>query len=279
MNSTFKTKKFSVILFLIISFYFSKSFASFELKGYGARSRAMGQAYVGLANTPDALFLNCSGTSQIFSPSFSFFITRPFGLKELTYFSFAGVLPTSIGNLATAISEFGNEIYQEQSIVLNYSRLLNETISLGLNLHYMKLHIKGYGSDFSLGLDFGFLVKLNSKLNWGFFTTNINRAGLGQSNDKLPQTFVTGVSFIPLDNLTINFDLYEELSFPLELRGGVEYVIFDKLALRSGFITETGEFCFGLGFISNKFSCDYAVNTHPDLGLTHQFSLQIVLKK
>jgi len=239
----------------------------------------MGLAYVGMSNTPDALCLNCSGTSQIHTPSFSFFITRPFGLKELTYFSFAAVLPTSIGSFATGISEFGNKIYQEQSIVFNYSRSLNKSISLGLNFHYMKLHIKGYGSDFSLGLDFGFLVKLNSKLNWGFFTTNINRAEIGKSNEKLPQTFVTGVSLNTLNNLTINFDLYEELPFPLELRGGIEYIVFDKLALRTGFITETAEFCFGLGFISNRFSCDYAVNTHPDLGLTHQFSLQIVLKR
>ena len=276
MNSA---KKFSFILFLIISLPTQKSFASFELKGSGARARSMGLAYVGLANTPDALSLNCSGTSQIHVPSFSFFITRPFGLKELTYFSFVGVLPTSIGTFAAGINEFGNEIYQEQATVLNYSRSLNETISLGFNFQYMKLHIKGYGSDFSLGLDFGFLIKLNSKLNWGFFTTNINRVTLGESNDQLPQTFVTGVSYNPLKNLTLNFDLYEELPFPIELRGGIEYLIFNKLALRTGFITETEEFCFGLGFISNKFNCDYAVNTHPDLGLTHQFSLQLALKK
>jgi len=279
MNSTYKTKTIPLVFFFIVFFHFTKSYASFELKGTGARAKSMGLAYVGLADTPDAQFLNCSGTSQISAPSFSFFISRPFGIKELTYFSFAGVIPTTIGSFATAISEFGNEIYQEQSVLLNYSRPLNETISLGLNLHYMKLQIRGYGSDFSLGLDFGFLVKLNSKLNWGFFTSNINRAGLGESKNILPQTFVTGISCIPLDGLRINFDLYEELPFPLELRCGIEYVLFNKIALRSGFITETGEFCFGLGFISNKINCDYAVSTHPDLGLTHQFSLQISLKK
>ncbi len=279
ISPAFNFKKCYLFPIFFLLFSLSKSYASFELKGYGARARGMGQAYVGLANTPDAVFLNCSGTRQINAPAFSLFYTRPFGLKELSYFSFTGVLPSSFGNLATAISIFGNEIYQEQSILLNFSRSLTDNIFYGFNAHYLKLQISGYGSDFCFGFDFGFLIKINSKLNWGFFTTNINRATMGKSNEHLPQTFVSGISVNPMDNLIINFDLYEELPFPLEIRAGVEYLLFNKIALRSGFISETSEFCFGVGFVLNKFRCDYAVNTHPDLGLTHQFSFQIGDKK
>jgi len=143
----------------------------------------------------------------------------------------------------------------------------------------MKLQIMDYGSDFSLAVDLGLLIKINTKLSWGFFTSNINRATLSSSKELLPQSFVTGVCGQPLDNLTVTFDLYEELPFPLEIRGGVEYVSFRRLAVRCGFISETSAFCFGLGFIFPRYNFDYAINTHPDLGLTHQFSLQIRLNK
>ena len=267
----------NVLLFIIFAQFFCTSSlnASFEFKGCGARARGMGLAFAGLANSPDAVFLNCSGTKQLSSPAFSFFYTKPFGMKELAYYSFASALPFSFGNIATAVSSFGNEIYQEQSMLLNFSRSLTNNIYYGFNAHYMKLQIRGYGSDYSFGFDFGFLVRITPKLNWGFFTTNITRSTVGESDDQLPQTFVSGLSAEPINNFIVNVDLYEELPFPVELRVGTEYLIFNKIALRSGFITGTSEFCFGLGFVLNKFSCDYAVNTHPDLGLTHQFSFQI----
>jgi hypothetical protein len=200
-------------------------------------------------------------------------------LKELSHYSFAGILPTSLGNFAMGLSQFGNKSYQEQSIIFNYSRASTTKFFYGANLHYMKLQIEDYGSDFSFGIDLGLLIKINSKISWGFFATNINRASIGNSRELLPQTFVAGICVRPLDNLTINFDWYEELPFPLELRGGVEYIFLKKIAVRSGFISTTSEFCFGLGFIFSRFNCDYALNTHPDLGLTHQFSLQLGLNK
>jgi len=275
ISPTSKISKYILFLFFSLLYFSNHSYASFELKGYGARARGMGQAYAGLANTPDAIFLNCSGTHQINSLCFSFNYTKPFGIKELSYYSFAGVVPFSFGNLAAGISSFGNEIYRENSILINFSRSLTDNISYGVNAHYMKLQISGYGSDFSFGIDLGFMVQINSKLNWGFFTTNINRANISESKEHLPQTFVSGICFKPLNNLIINLDLYKDLPFPLEIRGGFEYLLFNKIALRSGFISETSEFCFGLGFNFKKFCVDYAVITHPYLGLTHQFSFQI----
>ena len=265
-----------ILLFLFLYLFpYKPGYSSFEITGYGARARGMGRAYVGLADTPDAIFLNCSGISQLKSPGFCFFYTRPFGMKELSYFSLAGVVPTSIGDFATGISSFGNEIYQEQTFLLTFSRSLKQTFFYGANLRYMKLQIQGYGSDFCYGLDLGFLVKISQNFNWGFFTTNINRSSLAESKDYLPQSFITGMSVTPLNNIILNIDLYKELPFPLEIRVGFEYLLLNKIALRAGFTSEPAQFCYGLGFVFKHFGCDYAVNTHTDLGLTHQFSFLI----
>ncbi|UCE06875.1 MAG: hypothetical protein JSW07_02210 [bacterium] len=252
--------------------------ASFELKGSSARIQAMGQAYVGLANTPDAIFINCSGLAQLTKTSFSAFYTRPFGMKELSYGSLATIVPTSIAAFAAGLTSFENELYREQSLILSVNRSMKQKFYYGFNLHYMKLQISGYGSDFSLGLDMGFLIKITPKLNWGFFATNLNRASMGQNQDYLPQTFSTGLSIFPINALTLNVDIFKDSLFPLELRCGIEYLLFHRFALRSGFSTEPAQFCAGFGFLFSHFEVDYAVTSHQSLGLTHHFSVQVKLR-
>jgi hypothetical protein len=270
----------SMKLVWFISFlglFASDLYASFELRGSSSRIHAMGQAYVGLANTPDAIFLNCSGLAQITRPSLSAFYSRPYGIKELNYGSLAIVTPTKIGAFATGMIFFGNEIYQEQSILFSYNRSIRQRFYYGFNLHYMKLQISGYGSDFSLGIDFGFLMNITPRLNWGFFTTNLNRASPGRSGENMPQTFQTGISFIPVDHFILNLDIYKDSLFPLDLRGGFEYTLLQRIAFRSGFSTEPAQFCAGIGFLFSRFIVDYAITTHQSLGLSHHLSLQLQL--
>lgn len=253
-------------------------YAGFELKGSSARIQAMGQAYVGLANTPDAIFVNCSGLAQLNGASFSVFYTRPFGMKELNYGSLAAIVPTAIGNFATAVISFGNEIYHEQSFIFSISRSTNQNFYYGFNLHYMKLQIAGYGSDFCYGVDLGFLFKIAPKLSWGFFATNLNRASMGKISENLPQTFCTGISLLPIDNLILNLDLFKDSIFPIDFRCGIEYVLFQRIAFRSGFSTAPAQFCAGFGFLFSHFEVDYSVTTHQSLGSTHHLSLQLQLK-
>lgn len=267
-----------LLLFIIFVLLHSPLLASFELNGNSARARAMGQAYIGLANTPDAIFINCAGLAQINHPSVSLYFTKPFGLKELLQGACSASFPTILGNFSTGANYFGNEIYQEQSLLLSFSRSMRQKFSWGINLHYMKLQIAKYGSDFSLGIDVGFLTKITQKFQWGFFATNINRATYKNCSEPLPQTFAAGISILPLEDLIINFDVFKDTAFPLVLRMGLEYFLFQRIAFRAGFSDEPTEFCFGFGLPFSYFALDYAVTSHIDLGLTHYFSIQFYPK-
>lgn len=273
----FKTKKIFLLLLNTLLLIQTRAYTSFELRGSGARIHAMGQAYVGLSNTPDAIFINCSGLAQIPYPSLSASYTRPFGLKELTIGSVTTVIPTALGNLAMGFTNFGSDIYREQSLTTSFNRSVKGKFYYGFNLHYMKLQISNYGSDFCFELDLGFLMKILPNLSWGFMATNLNRATLGQAGDNLPQTFNTGLSIYPINNLTLNLDMFKDSMFPLELRCGIEYLLFNRVAIRSGFSTEPSRFCAGFGFLFSHLEIDYAITTHKDLGLTHYFSLQLLL--
>jgi len=256
----------------------SPTSASFELKGSSARAQAMGLAYVGLANTPDAIFLNSSGLAQLNGIACSIYYTRPYGLRELSYGSIAATAHTPVAKIAVGAIQFGNELYGEQSLLFAISRSLRHNLFYGANLHYMKLHIAGYGSDFSFAVDAGFLMKLSERLTWGFFATNINRASIGQIKDQLPQTVSFGMSFSPHDDLILNFDIFKDVAFPMELRVGAEYLILRRLALRSGIINEPPQFAFGFGFFFPGARVDYALTTHQSLGMSHHLSLQLQVK-
>lgn len=272
-------KRSFISLWLMLLFFASDAHPAFELSGAGSRIRAMGFAYAGLANTPDAVYLNSSGLAAIAVPVFSASYFSPFGIKELTHVSLAAVFPVAIGNLGVSISRFGNDLYSEQTALLSYSRKLSENFYFGTNIHYHKLQIKGYGSDFCVGIDAGILYKFSATVNWGFFTTNINRPKFGSADDYLPQFFISGVHLKPTENININIDLFKEIAFPVELRAGIEYILARKIAFRCGFATEPAQFCAGLGFIFQHVNCDYAMSTHLDLGLTHQFSISFRLTK
>lgn len=274
-----KLAKFLLVFLILIILLYDHVDASFELKGSSARIHAMGQAYVGLANTPEAIFINCSGLAQLRKSAFSVFYTRPFGMKELNYVSFAAIFPTQIGIFATGITSFGNEIYHEQSLLISMNRAMKQKLYYGFNLHYMKLQINNYGSDFSLKVDAGFLLKIVPNLNWGFFVTNINRASLGRTSENLPQTFSSGISIFPANDLILNIDIYKDSMYPLEFRCGIEYELFNRIALRSGFSTAPSQFCVGFGLLFSYFDVNYAVTTHQSLGLTHHFSLHVMFKQ
>ncbi|MDZ7262935.1 MAG: helix-hairpin-helix domain-containing protein [candidate division KSB1 bacterium] len=260
-------------------FFAEASFASFEVNGCAARYYALGKAYVGLANTPDAIFSNCSGLAQSNGPSLALFYTHLFGMKELTCSSFAAAFPTRLGYFGAGMINFGNESYHEQSFLLSYNQSIGSKFFCGLNLHYMKLQIDRYGSDFSTSLDLGWLLKITSEFRWGFFASNITRSNMGSNSEPLPQTFTMGFSYQPTDPIIFNLDLFKETTFPLELRAGGEYYLFQRIALRSGFSTAPAQFSAGVGLLVSMVEIDYAIATHADLGLTHYFSVQFPVKK
>lgn len=276
---TFASRKQTYVLVQCFLLLFSSTVdASFELKGSSARVQGLGLAYVGLANTPEAIFINSSGLAQLKGFASSIYYTRPFGIKELNYGSIVATMSTPLANVALGCLNFGNELYNELSFILAFARHYRNNFFYGINLHYMKLQIAGYGSDFSFAFDGGFLAKLNDHLGWGFFATNITRTRIGNSKDQLPQTICSGFSYAPCHDLVLNIDIFKDVNFPIELRLGIEYRLLNRLALRTGIVSEPTQFACGIGFFFSRFTVDYAMTTHQILGLSHHVSLQLQTK-
>ncbi len=145
--------------------------------GIGARSLGMGGAFVAIADSPDALFWNPAGTSQLPARELSSMHTDLFGMG-VNYDWFGIVQP--IGNLnfglgysgLDASGAFGSFPYKEKSYLFNCSGIkfiAGQRISWGVNGKYNSL--KGgsetvNSSQRGFGLDLGLLWQRDS-LNVG----------------------------------------------------------------------------------------------------------------
>lgn len=243
----------------------------------GARSLAMGGTYVALANSADAVFLNAGGLSQLTGTHLSVFYQKPFGLPDVDF----GTVTTSFRLLNYRVGvgflALGNSIYSESAVALAFSHQLAGRIHYGFSVKYQTKSIKTYGSDASLGVSVGFVVPLSTPLKLGFQADNINRPGLGQTGERLPQTIKSGIAFTPDSAITLSLEVYKDVRFDGEVRFGIEWTPVDVLSLRAGTANNPDRFSAGFGVKVNKFKIDYAFFTHNDLGLTQQASFSVHL--
>lgn len=276
MVKKFRFEAFQIWIWLFI--FCPNTYAGLEDLPIGARSLAMGGTYVALANTADAVFLNPGGLSQIVGFEFSLFYQKPFGLPDLHFGTLAMHLPFRSHHFGLGVSTFGNEIYAERMFIFSYSHRFQK-LHLGVALRYQSVEISNYGAAGTPGFDLGLVAPLSGRMQWGFFASNLNRPAIGDTKERLPQSFVTGISIRPNSLLILNVEVFKDVRFPQEVRFGAEIKALQPLAFRVGTADNPSRFSAGFGLRISKFNIDYAFFTHNDLGLTHQMSFSIAFGK
>ena len=260
-----------LFVFLIVR---GAMFAAFEPRDIGARAGGVGGAFVGAMKDVWSALRNPSALSQLRTQELSLFYSpAPFGMRELNFGGFVYVNPTTVGIFGISVSGFGFELYKETTVSLSYSNAVHRTVALGFTLRYHRLDIERYGSAVALGLDTGILIRPSEKLHVGFVVRNLNAPTIGLARERLPQTYSTGISYVPVDRLIILVDLEKDVRLPVTVKAGLEYRPLEFLAIRSGLATVPSKGTAGIGIQHSRFALDYALQTHPELGLTHQFSI------
>jgi hypothetical protein len=83
-----------------------------------------------------------------------------------------------------------------------------------------------------------------------------------------------GVSLFPVEHIRLICDVYKDVRFPVDFRCGVEFSPSEILTFRVGCAVQPVKLAAGLGATFHYFRFDYALATHPELGLSHLLSLQ-----
>ncbi len=103
----------------------------------------------------------------------------------------------------------------------------------------------------------------------------------------MPLEFVFGISFDAFDlcggsetqKLNLSFDAMHYRSHPETINIGVEYVLLDLLALRSGYRSNTEENAFSFGFGLKRYgvAVDYAYTPFGLFDNVQRFTIRLAL--
>lgn len=245
--------------------------------GMGARSAGLGGASLTLGDQW-SLFNNIGGLAAYEEKAVFTSLKNKYGITEFTSVAIGAAYPIAGGVAGLGAFRFGDSFFNEQRLNLGFSNQFG-IVSLGINLSYYQLAIEGIGNRKTLLIDFGGRAQITDRLYFGAHVSNLNQARLSKVTDeRIPTLMKTGLSYRPSTDLMINIEVEKELDRDTQLKMGLEYLILENLAIRTGMHTHPFESSFGLGFWPGKLNVDYAYNNNPDLGGIHEISLGFIFR-
>lgn len=246
--------------------------SAFEERLFSTRAAALGGAYAALLSSQSAIFGNPSSLAFNTDRRASILYGRSFGLKELANSGLSVPLYFGLANIEIGLSRFGFSLYHEDIVSIGIGKRIFNDAAVGLALRYLSTEIRGYGSASTIGLDMGFSLKINSKMNFGVSAKNVNAPKLSKSVRALARSVRIGASFAVDDKVLLITEYHKEENETAVTRIGTEIEFFSDQYLRFGITTNPSSFSMGFGFRLNKIDLNYSFNTHPYLEASQFFS-------
>ncbi len=245
----------------------------------GAKPASLAGAFTAQKNEVLCMFYNPAGIKSSCYLQSAFSYSKPFGLQDLSRGFAAFALSTNSYTIASALQNFGNNIYQENIFYLSLQRDMVKQVSFGVNIRYYHLKISKYGQDSSLLYDMGVLAHISPNLDLGFYIKNITYATLGKSDQNFPQILSTGLRYSLQPFFAFSVDCYKDIDFPLDVRFGTEFSPINPLCFNAGAATEPTRFAVGFNFKISQLVLEYAYNYHLELNVTHLFTIKFFIKQ
>jgi hypothetical protein len=267
-------------LFILILLFVQPMYGAFERISQGSRAVAMGGSLVAVSNNQFSAFSNPATLSFQSERTLAVsYAPQPFEIPELSQIAASFVEPSPFGVFSLSASRFGFSLYKETRVGVSYSNTVTDQFMVGATLNYYSLIIQNYGSAGSVGFDLGGAVELSEYVRWGFVAFNLHGATIGEAKEKLPQVFSTGVAYMPMSGATITASLMKDVRYEAELHIGIEYVLMDLVSVRAGSTSDPNTLNAGIGIQASFVQLDYAFSSHSELGISHQFSISLLLGK
>jgi len=191
-----------------------------------------------------------------------------FLLRELAYKNIGVIIPFNIGVIGITASQFGYNHYNENLLGLGLSRSFGPNLKIGLKLDYIFFkystdYAKIQTATFELGLQY----HINKSLCLGAYIFNpINVKLKTLNNEKIPIIMRIGLSYFVKEDFLITAEVEENFENDFSYRFGLEYEIYKKIFVRSGFQLRPEIFTFGFGYDYNWFTIDISAQMNQVLG-------------
>lgn len=198
-----------------------------------------------------------------------------FGISGLSPYYLAISGPGLGGNWKVASHGLSFGPYSEILASVRYRRAIITNLRVGLEVANYYLSIKGYGQDWSPGLDVQAAFSLNSQTIFAASVQNITCSTIGESRYHLPQVITFGGVIAPLENLTLIIELEKDTRYELTTRAGANVHIWKKIDVQGGFQSDPDLFSFGFSSTISITRACAAFQYQPELGFSQCFGLVI----
>jgi len=236
----------------------------------GARANGIGYASSTLFDTW-SVFNNIAGTSKLEKLSVAFTYDAHPSLTGANRTAACFALPIKFGVFSAGAYRFGDDLYNEQVLSAGFGNQFG-LASLGAQVNYIQYRTEGFGSKGVWSLSMGGIAELTPHISIGAYIQNINQPKISEF-EKLPTKLVSGISFKPIDKVFIATEIEKDLEYDATWKAGREYKFHKKFCARTGYNINPNAAFFGLGFFTNKFIIDYALQHNNLFGLSHQAAL------
>jgi len=264
--------------------------------GAGARSLAMGGAYVALADEASASYWNPAGLAQIeehqflsmYAPFFEGtsynFISYVYPLRRLGNLAISDVFLYSGGfeevSAGGEVTDTSSSVWKNAAII-SYANRVHRSIFLGASLKVINEEVMGYSGS-GQGIDLGILCKPSDRLSIGLAVQNVlqPKVTLRYEPDVYKVNLKVGMALSMLSRrLTLTADINKLVDEKAYFSAGAEISPWEKISrfswnrvdLRLG-INHLQRITLGMGLRIKFLSLDYAFNSHK-IGNLHRFGL------
>jgi hypothetical protein len=269
----------------------SEGRAVFDDLELSPRARALGGSYASLSADAYAIFYNPAGLVNVEGRDLRGSYFEPFNLGFVRANAFAVAMPfREWGTFAAGYSDFrvdyeGTVLSVERTFTFGHALTLMEDLSSSLafgydidlyNLDYGPPSVSGLdlGSQWSVGVDVGFLARLRERTTAGLFAKNLNNPTVGDPQEEdLPQRVSGGIAYRPYDGVITTAEVGKELGQETQFHGGVEFRIVEPLSMRFGAQTKPNLFDVGVGLAWRQVQVDVSYTHHPVLDETLRYGL------
>jgi hypothetical protein len=260
------------ILATLLVFSALKIYSSTIISSPGARAAGLGNAAVTLCDVWSTQN-NQAGLSRIKTLSASSYFENRFMVKELCINSLSMAIPTKIGVVGLSSNYINFDVYQENKFSLAFAKPFGEQLAIGMQLDYNKVRLaQEYSSSATFTVQAGVIAKLTPKITLGAHLYNPLRSDL-YLNQKIPAAMKVGLNY-SFNNKVIFLIQTQKISNEKpDFNLGIEYIIFDRVALRTGISSKPYSNTFGIGIKLHKLSIDLASSSHITLGHSPKISL------
>lgn len=295
------------VLFVIIALCFVKTVCAggtggqpgqFLAFGAGARSLAMGKAFLAVSDDSSATYWNPAAMTQLDRKEVM--ALHAVLYEDTTYDFLSYVHPTKTGGVFGAnftrlfsggfekvqitIDPTSDEIIDlktlgtfdnvQQALTLAYGKQILDTLSIGTATKFISNVLDTSAHTF-FSTDISVFVKNPlPHYRFGFQIMNLLSQTMGDTDDKLPINFRLGNAYSALrEKLLISLDIDKNIRANIGWHLGTEYWLLNFAALRVGFEGENGlrETSFGFGLRYRDYSVDYGMAIHT-LGMSNRVS-------